>query len=420
MSNAYAIGTVSVVLKRLLDNAVAGASVGSAKTTVLAPDQVKVATSDLTRLNLFLYHVEPNAGWRNAALPSRDGNGQRISNPPLALDLYYLLTAYGKDEFEAEILLGWGAQFLHEVPVLTRDAIRAAFTPPIVDPTMAKLATSELAEQIEQIRVTLAPMNSDDMSKLWSALQSNYRPSIAYHVSVVLIEAARPARSPLPVLTRAPLAVPHLFPPFPTLTDAKPPNDQIAVHLGDVLTLAGHDLGGDTVAVNFEHARLAAPLTVTPPDAVTPAEIAVTIPSLPAAWPAGSYSVSATIAKGAKVQTTNSLPLVLAPRMGLEAGTEIDATVTRSAGKLTVTIKSIAPQVLPQQKASLVLGDVEALAEPRTTKVSKLTFVFDKTTAPPKGDYFTRLRVDGVESVLIRRDLKPPQFDPTQVLKVTV
>ena len=45
-------------------------------------------------------------------------------------------------------------------------------------------------------------MSSDEMSKLWSAIQSHYRPSAAYHVSVVLIEGNGPRVSPLPVLSR--------------------------------------------------------------------------------------------------------------------------------------------------------------------------------------------------------------------------
>lgn len=419
MSNAFAIGAVSAVLKNLLENMFVTSAVGTVNVSVIAPDQVKAANNDLTRLNLFLYHVEPNAGWRNVGMPSRDGTGQRITNAPLGLDLFYLLTAYGKDEFEAEILLGHAAQLLHEVPVLTRDSIRATFTTLIAGTTLSKLASSELSEQIEQIRITPHVMNTEEMSKLWSALASNYRPSIAYQMSVVLIEATRPARSPLPVLTRAPSAFPHLFPPFPTLTAARPPNQQPAIRLGEMLTLEGHDLGDGPVAVLFEHARLSAPLTITPlSDAVTPAEIRVIIPDHPADWPAGSYTVSVTVTSGGKTNVSNSLPVAIAPQMGISLGT-VDATGARADGKLTITLHNIKPEVLPLQKASLVVSDREAAALPHATKTNELTFTFDPQTALPAGEYLARLRVDGVESLLIRRDVKPPQFDPTQTLKIT-
>ncbi|PJI52282.1 hypothetical protein CTI14_44950, partial [Methylobacterium radiotolerans] len=77
-------------------------------------------------MNLFLHQVTPNAAWRNAALPSRDAAGGRIANPPLALDLHYLLTAYGRAELQAEVLLGYALQLLHESAVLPREAVRRA------------------------------------------------------------------------------------------------------------------------------------------------------------------------------------------------------------------------------------------------------------------------------------------------------
>ena len=44
----------------------------------------------------------------------------------------------------------------------------------------------------------------DDMSKLWTALQTHYRTTVGYMVSVVLIERDAPERTPLPVLSRGP------------------------------------------------------------------------------------------------------------------------------------------------------------------------------------------------------------------------
>ena len=79
------------------------------------------------RINLFLFQATENAGWRNYGLPARAANGDRISNPPLALDLSYLLTAYGSGPLHAEALLGYAMFVLHEMPVLTRDAIAQTF-----------------------------------------------------------------------------------------------------------------------------------------------------------------------------------------------------------------------------------------------------------------------------------------------------
>src|SRR3712207_763671 len=123
MSNALAIASVTAVLKDLLDNALIDDSIsatvgGPVTVDTLAPDRIETGEEEKAQLNLFLYHVMPNPAWRNVGLPSRDGNGGRLTNPPLALDLYYLLTAYGQQDFHAEILLGYAMQVLHETPVL--------------------------------------------------------------------------------------------------------------------------------------------------------------------------------------------------------------------------------------------------------------------------------------------------------------
>ena len=99
--------------------------------SAVAPDTIDLDNADdPPRLNLFLYQVTPNRGWRNVALPSRSAvSGERLTNAPLALDLHYVLTAYGRADFQAEILLGYAMHLLHERPVLDRAAIRRALDP---------------------------------------------------------------------------------------------------------------------------------------------------------------------------------------------------------------------------------------------------------------------------------------------------
>ena len=202
MSNALAIAGVSAVLRDLLDSGLidhqvtdalgAGVTVSS-----LAPDVVPIEGTDAApRLNLFLYQVTPNAAWRNVDLPSRDGNGSRVRNPPLALDLHYLLTAYGIADFQAEVLLGYGLQLLHEHPVLGREAIRTALNPSPVNGSLLpsiyqSLRSADLAEQVELLKVTPAAMSGEEMSRLWSALQARYRPSVTYQVSAVTLTGSR-------------------------------------------------------------------------------------------------------------------------------------------------------------------------------------------------------------------------------------
>ena len=91
MSSPLAIAAVTAVLKDVLNNGFVDhdlSTVGSFSVTAVPPDRITTGATEPNQLNLFLYQVTPNQGWRNADLPSRDSNGERVTNPPLALDLH--------------------------------------------------------------------------------------------------------------------------------------------------------------------------------------------------------------------------------------------------------------------------------------------------------------------------------------------
>ena len=124
MSSPLAIAAVTAVLKDLLNEGLINndlAQVGSFSVSATPPDRITTGDTEPNRLNWFLYQVTPNPGWRNEGLPSFASQGGRLTNPPLALDLHYLLTAYGHVDLNAEILLGYAMELLHDTPVLTRE-----------------------------------------------------------------------------------------------------------------------------------------------------------------------------------------------------------------------------------------------------------------------------------------------------------
>jgi hypothetical protein len=435
MSSPLAIGAVSAVLRNLLDNGLVdvGAPLGAVKVTAVAPDTIKLDDPDAPpSLNVFLHRTSKNLGWAEVGLPSFDGNGSRLTNPPLALNLHYLVTAYGKADFEAEILLGYAMHLLHERPVLDRAAMRRALDPSplgssILPPAFQTLTASDLADQVDAVTITPEPMDSEELSRLWSAMQAHYRPSAPYVVSVVLIEARKPSRSPLPVLSRGPVdpltgkdrgvvVEPSLVPPFPTIESIVPPATQPAARLGETVRLAGHHLDGTSAVVNFAHRLLDTPNQVAIGASTDPAGIDVALPSGPAAeaaWPAGVYVVSVSLIRPGELtaRDSNVAAMLLAPEPQLPP-----TTVTRDATtrRITVTL-DVSPEVRPGQDASLTLGGDTGLAEAHPTQTGTLTF--DLAAVPP-GAQWVRLTVDGVESLLVDRSAEPPAFDPTQSVAV--
>jgi hypothetical protein len=340
----------------------------------------------------------------------------------LALDLHYLLTAYGAKDLHPEILLGCGMQVFHEVPVLSRQTIRDALpTPPSgsLPADLPELARTGLADQIELIKITPQFLNTEEASKLWTALQAHYRPTAAYLVTVVLIEADKPTRSALPVLTRGAddrgaFVQPDLTPPFPTLTGVTPPNQQSSALLGDVLTLEGHHLDGANISVRFTHPRLAGPIDVAPLPGNTATRLQVTIPNVPAQWFAGFYTVAVSLQRPGEAfqRATNELPLSLAPRITSPMPMNVARDVN---GNATIDL-NCSPEVRPAQRVSLLLGAIETPAEPHVAQTSSLSFVFKKIQP---GEYCVRLRVDGVDTLLINRAVSPPEFFNDQKVTIT-
>jgi hypothetical protein len=421
MSSALAVAGVSAMLRSLLhnwmiDQNVSGALGSNVSVTASPPDSIKVdAGSAQTQINLFLHQVTPNSGWRNAGLPSRDDRGDRLSNSSLAIDLHYLLTAYGAKDLHAEVVLGYAMHFLHDHPVLDRKGIRDVLSAGTSEvPGLA--AGADLADQVEQIKITPSPMNVEEMSRLWSALQAHYRPTAAYQVSVVLIEGKRPARSALPVLTRGEVdpvtkrergvvAEPGLVPPVPAIDAVRLPDGQPGARLGETVDVLGHHLDGTARTAVMANARF--DITHEIPAAVgggaTLAQF--TVPNAPAGVPSAIYRLTIRLVRPGETdpRTTNALPLVVAP----EITTSMPFTVTRDgAGTATVGL-TCRPDVRPGQRASLVLGDREAIAEPFSTSTASLTFVFAHA---PVGSHLARLRVDGIESLVIDRSKTPPVF----------
>ena len=445
MSSPLAIGAVSAVLKNLLDSGFIeqvppiGTTVN---VTAIAPDAIRLdAPEDPPQLNVFLHQVTPNAAWRNRDLPARSSNGERMTTHALALDLHYLITAYGRSDFQAEILLGYAMHLLHERPVLDRPAIRRALDPSPLDasmlpPAFQALTASDLADQVETIRITPIVMPADEMSKLWAAIQSHYRPSAAYQVSVVLIDTRGPSRLPLPVLSRGPVDAvsgrdrgvvvnADMLSPLPTLFDAEPPARQVVARLGETITVSGIRLlgAGATALLVHRLATTAIEVPVTPN--ATGTEFSLTLPNdgpaqsafVPGLW---QLSVRLTPAGDPVPRETNGigLPIAADPVIAADGGLGLPAATVVRGGvppRVTVTLQS-RPQVRPGQRATLTLDDVSAEANRRTAASDPLVFVFPNTI--PAGNRRIRLRVDGVDSPLVRRSGPAPDFDPTQQLTV--
>ena len=190
------IASVTAALRSVLTNGLirhSGATgLGDVTVTVLPPDRVSVGSEEPNQLNLFMYRVTPHSALKNARGAIADAG---VKSRTIAFDLHYLLTAYGAQDYNSEILLGCAVQLLSGTPVLNCDALPATAESPArtrgsAGPR-AGLAPAELAREAVDIRITPQFLSSEEMSKLWSSLQARYRPSLAYEVSPVTMSLER-------------------------------------------------------------------------------------------------------------------------------------------------------------------------------------------------------------------------------------
>jgi Pvc16 N-terminal domain len=412
---------VSVVLVDLLNNGLidhdVGAVVGgNVVVSALPPDRVLPSNggSEKTQLNLFLYQVTPNVGWRNIGLPSQNARGERISNPPLALDLHYLLSAYGEKDFHSEILLGYAMQLLHERPVLARPDIRRALAAPsplstttALPPSLQELATSGLADQVELIKITPEPLSTEEMSKLWTAFQSHYRSTAAYEATVVLIESTMSTRSALPVLGDRIFVHPLRRPVIESVEEKAGPNTPILAD--STIEIRGEQLAGDITLVRISG------VDFTPPDADVSAEtIEVDLSSVTVR--AGVQTV--------QVVHQEQLGDPLRPHRGVESNSAyfvvrpaivlpiLKALTQPAPGLNEGTISfDVAPDVRIGQHAVLLLNELLPIASPPDAIAAAYSFpapafAHDTNTVTfdvadlPDGTYLVRIQIDGVESPL--------------------
>jgi hypothetical protein len=194
---------VTAVLRDLLANGLIRYSnvtrLGDVHVSVLPPDRIAVGSEEPNQLNLFMYRVAPHPMLAKRMLDRAPADG-RVACVS-SLDLYYLLTAYGAQDFHTEILLGCAIHLLSTIPFLTSELVKEILETPTakgarnsVSPVRTALATSGVSSSFGRLRLSQQFMPFEDMSKLWSTLQARYRPSITYEVSAVPLPVERTER----------------------------------------------------------------------------------------------------------------------------------------------------------------------------------------------------------------------------------
>ena len=135
------------------------------------------------RLTVFLFEAGEDPSARNRPrVRELTAPDIRISKPPMALLLRYLLTPWGGTESARHAILGRAMQVLYDRPILSGSQL-----------------VGSLAAEDQALKVTLAPLSLEERTRVWHAVQRPYRLSVSYEVRVVnldteVFDRARPVR----------------------------------------------------------------------------------------------------------------------------------------------------------------------------------------------------------------------------------
>jgi hypothetical protein len=239
----------------------------------------------------------------------------------------------------------------------------------------------------------------EEITKLWSSFfQTNYRISVTYEATVVLLDSKYEPKPSLPVLT----------PQFTTMTIRQPlitaVQPQILEYAANAtLAIIGQNFQADNVTVKFGD------LSATP-DAKDIKDTKITV-GLPVGITAGIKTVQVEQnldmpqGSGHALHTglkSNVVPFVLAPKISTPPPIQVARGTNLSL--------SFAPAVAPSQRVSALIGDYEISVpqrDPNSHPITQLS-VLVPTKQPtgmvpsdfPTGNFLLRIRVDGAESLL--------------------
>ena len=188
MAGYTAIADVGLSLVELLRDrlGVLDLDLGTGEERIVLGSPRDVADGDPVVLTVFLYRVEENPQMRNAdrreVQPTvGPPDPATLGEAPLALDLYYLLTAFSAETATGSESLETASQ--HRVLGRALQVLR--------DNTVLRGADLQgsLGEE-DVVRISVYPESAEDVLSIWSTFPERpYRPSVSFLVSPVEIES---------------------------------------------------------------------------------------------------------------------------------------------------------------------------------------------------------------------------------------
>jgi hypothetical protein len=166
MADYSVIWDVSATLRERLRAALSVMQLGQPDVEV---HNLVTTPANQPELTMFLYEIVEDGSVKNRP-HQRTGVAPNVivRKPPLALKLKYLLTPWTSTPEDDQEMLGRVMQVLYDGAVLTGPQLQG-----------------DLANTSTSLKVSLAPLTLEERTRIWHAIQQQYRLSVNYEVRVV-------------------------------------------------------------------------------------------------------------------------------------------------------------------------------------------------------------------------------------------
>ena len=420
MSNYLAIATVTATLQRILQAAIQ-VDVDGARVTTVKPANLGGGTPE-TGVNLFLYQVTSNPIWATSNIPDRLEGKSGAKKSRVGLDLNYLLTFYGNEvELEPQRLLGSVVRTMQDKGAIVSEMIRET----LADSRFSFLGDSDLGDQIELMQIKPLDLSLDDISKIWSALQSPLVISIAYKASVVIIEGETPATQALPVRETGFAATPFFAQPIIERVISEGGLYQ-PILADSTVVIRGQRLKGSITKVRFGEELIT-------PEKVSDKEIILSLASVsPEILRSGVQSlqivqqtITVTPPKITGSIESNAAAFVLRPtitqiKVSQLQGSDDEPREANINVKVNIIIGKTQRVVLILNEKTTINAAAYIFDAPKRRQTNSQSITFAIKGVKP-GEYLVRVQIDGAESLLsMDTDAKSPTFQQYNSPKVNL
>jgi len=186
MANVWAIHSVGNSIVTYLRNAypqqINGESLPACSFELVSGGQLTGEIAENTRITLYLYRITVNEHARQ----TRRAGASNAAPAPLSVDLHYLLSAWAANPLDEQVPMAWAMRELYRVPILD----------------LANLSPEGGWGRDEAVQILPAELSTEDVMRIWDALEPSYRLSTSYVARVVHLDPDEDDEEFAPVVAR--------------------------------------------------------------------------------------------------------------------------------------------------------------------------------------------------------------------------